>query len=276
MWPQREERGMTSATHRKRHNITVAIASLYIAAMVPFALSGTAAASENSSSLRVQFSGSATSIEVENETDVAIANSTSQVALTGSVDISGAKEVSDITTGDASNVNDTTLAATVESDTDVPASSPSSPSGDHHKSSAASSSTKVENKTNIRIANSTNQFSETGSVHIEGARNVQNVRTGDASNDNCTDISVVVAANTLVSSGSGDNCPAATTPDNGDNGTVIDDVLNGGQGGGVVLGTSTSPTQELANTGAEVLLASVAALALIGSVGTVAFATRRS
>lgn len=58
-------------------------------------------------------------VEVENDTDVEICNSTEQNAVSGSVNISGAKTVGDVTTGDASNTNETEFNISVSSNSSV-------------------------------------------------------------------------------------------------------------------------------------------------------------
>lgn len=60
-----------------------------------------------------------TKVEVDNDTDVSICNTTEQNAVSGSVSISGAKSVGDITTGNASNTNTTEFVVTVGNDTSV-------------------------------------------------------------------------------------------------------------------------------------------------------------
>lgn len=60
-----------------------------------------------------------TEVEVENDTEVSICNTTEQSAVSGSVSISGAKTVGDVTTGNASNTNETELNISVSSDTGV-------------------------------------------------------------------------------------------------------------------------------------------------------------
>lgn len=258
--------------------VRTAVASLFIAAQIPFALAGTVAAEQNSSQFNYKVSGGSET-SVENETEVSISNSTSQEAYSGGVEINHAKNISDVSTGDVSNENVTVLAVTVETDNDVPA--PSVPQSSHHKKSQGSQSTKVENKTQISISNSTSQYSETGSVHIANAKRVSDVSTGDASNQNCTDIGVIVLANVVLHANDRDACdeddeeqPPVTPPSNGneDDGSVLGDSTQaGGQGGGAVLAAST----ELANTGAETLLGLLAALTLIGTVSYATVASRK-
>lgn len=139
---------------------------------------------------------------------------------------------------------------------------------------ATDSHTSVENTANISIGNDTNQTAVSGDVSVDDVRSVGNIRTGDASNENCTSVQIVVAANALMTprhSACAPTVPPVTppvTPPTSDTGSVLG-ASTGGQGAGVA-----TTAAQLANTGAEAIIGLFAGLSIIGTVSAAAYARR--
>lgn len=192
-----------------------------LALLGAFALPGVVAA-ERSRDDDHSKNGSSQQTEVENETKVMLENETQQAAITGSVEISSGDHnggpkvlesrydghrdrhhhddttsVNGVTTGSASNENSTSATVEVANETSV-ATAPAPVVSRSHHSSSNGSEVNVENETCIGISNSTSQETVSGSVSINGASEVGNITTGDASNSNTTELMVSVSSQTDV------------------------------------------------------------------------------
>lgn len=274
---------------RSAYLIKGGIATLFLVAQLPFAFVGSAAAASNSTNSDFKFDLSTSSnTAVENDTEVSIENETSQTAVSGSVTLEDVKKAGDIVTGDARNENVTEAAIAVAAQTDIPAAEVAAPTTGHHNrhsGSAGGTEFKVENDTEIRIYNHTNQTAVSGSIEINDVKQVGNITTGDATNENCTSIRLAIVAGSALG-----NWPtSACTPEEPATPPVIPPVVVVPEEDdqGEVLGTTTSTppaaqpatTQSaatgLANTGAEALIGLFAALNIIGLTGATALASKK-
>lgn len=195
-----------------------------VAAFAGFAVPGVVAA-ERGGGYRPPAKPSASQqTEVENDTEIRLHNNTEQFAASGNVEINSGdnnkpsvKEsrrdrhhhrdqntsVAGVSTGSVSNDNSTSASVSVSNNNSVSGDN-NGPAmdtrrdGPRHSQSNGAVEVDVENDTEISICNSTSQEAVSGSVSINGASEVQNISTGDASNSNTTALTVSVSNDNSV------------------------------------------------------------------------------
>lgn len=192
-----------------------------MAAFAGFAVPGVVSA-DNNGPKPPEKPSSSQQTDVDNDTSIRLHNYTSQFAASGSVEINSGNgpdikesrrdrhhhqdqttSVAGVTTGSVSNENATSASVSVSNSNNV-ANDGNAPTmdvrrdGPRHAQNGGGVQVDVDNDTEISICNSTSQEAISGSVSINGASEVKNVTTGDASNSNTTALSVSVSNDTAV------------------------------------------------------------------------------
>jgi predicted heme/steroid binding protein len=122
-----------------------------------------------------------------------ITNHNTQNAQSGSAYVSHNGSVGDVSTGNAKNTNSTTIDATLTNNSQPSDNSSAMNMPMMHTVSHVVSTT--NNSNSAVITNSSTQNARSGSVNVMGNGHVGDVSTGNASNSNMTDISVVLSNN---------------------------------------------------------------------------------
>jgi hypothetical protein len=138
---------------------------------------------------------------VRNTNDIDIRNTTRQTAETGDVRVSRVLKVGDVSSGDATNVNEANFDVNASNDTSTGGGGGSwGNSWDGFSSSRFSSNnrqtTNVTNRNDIDITNNTRQTAETGDVSVSKVLKVGEVSSGDATNYNSADFNVTAENST--------------------------------------------------------------------------------
>lgn len=142
---------------------------------------------------------------VNNTNNVNLRNSNYQTASTGSAYVSGNTWVGSVSTGNASNSNNTQADVQIMNDTPSMAST-AMPSGSFSASTEGPNSgvtavlsnvvrNSVTNTNNVSFSNTNSQTATSGSAYVSGNTSVGNVMTGDATNHNSTNVAVTLTNN---------------------------------------------------------------------------------
>lgn len=277
---------------------TTILATLFIAAQVSFGAMMTGSASASTADAGTAGPNSPATVDIDSNVDVNastqnninITNSSSQTATSGDVTVRNNTTVGDVSSGDATNVNATTVGVDISNGSDgwwtgspdfngsVSTRGPNSPARLDIDSDV---DVDVRTRNNVNISNRNDQRATTGDVDVRNNTTVGDVRSGDATNVNCTDIRVSISNGSSSANGSSGNsaCEEDEEGPVGGGGQGAGPTA-GGRGAGVVLAAATTTPvggfgagvlgTELANTGSKILVNMLGALLIIGLTAALA------